>query len=179
MGRWKSTARGGQQPGSGRLDAHALSQRQRVEAGTSNPHAESQAQSANTTNASSQTTRTRTSAVGTSADNNANAQLSPVSQARAARHKPVSEMSCEELHSAYGRAVQQRNYAWRRIRALTSSSSAASISTPAAARTTTKRPATPAKGACRIDANALQQTCATSCLSYRHPTTLTLSTRLL
>eukprot|EP00965_Chrysotila_dentata_P259964 6213741-Pleurochrysis_carterae.AAC.4 len=112
MGPRRASARGGQRVGSGRLNAAAHSRRERAIARDSTTsHAEQQAPS-NSDDTS--TTRTCRRMAGSSSDSSAPLPpaLSPVSQARANKTKPVEEMTRAELEAAYHRAIQLRNYAW-------------------------------------------------------------------
>mmetsp|Transcript_35122 Transcript_35122/g.77283 ORF Transcript_35122/g.77283 Transcript_35122/m.77283 type:complete len:243 (-) Transcript_35122:890-1618(-) len=115
MGPRRASAQGGQRVGSGRLNTAAHSRRARAEARDSTTsHAEPQA-SSDPNETSTMRTRRRTAGASTSTAPSPPA-LSPVSRARASKAKLVEEMTRAELEAAYHRAVQQRNYPWRRER---------------------------------------------------------------
>eukprot|EP00965_Chrysotila_dentata_P153646 5078534-Pleurochrysis_carterae.AAC.1 len=137
----KSSARGGHRSGSGRHVAAALSGVQRAEARGTDDSATPQTHQANTFDTAT-ASRTRSSATAGAGTNTDPIGLSPVSQARQNRQKPADQMTRAELEQAVHRAVQQRNYAWRSLRAITKRGSATStLAAAPAMRQTTERPA--------------------------------------
>eukprot|EP00965_Chrysotila_dentata_P047369 1571601-Pleurochrysis_carterae.AAC.2 len=113
----KASARGGSRVGAGRPNPAAVSRQEHTQERSSNSARATRNQEEPANMPQSVPTRSSTAA-GTSAAPPEHPPLSPVSRARAKLRTSAHLMSKADLLKAYTRTVNQRNYAWRRIRRL-------------------------------------------------------------